>query len=508
MACDLVTASPAPASAFPIDWTRPAHQRLVLLALGALLFFLGLGNRDLTSSHEARAAQNAQTILDDGHWLLPRLFDGHLELQKPPLYYWLVALLGWAGGGVGPWAVRLPAALSALGCVLFVHLLGCRRGRPRAGFLAALALATCMHFTWLARVGRIDMPLTFAVTVALGSFHLGQASGSKRWYWLGYTAVGAGTLLKGPIALVLPALVAGAAAAWRGRAAFAGRRSTLLWGVPWMLLLAAPWYVWTNLETDGRLWEVFIWYHNLQRGLGGAATLKAYPWWFYGPTALAGLFPWSLALPAIAWAWRRRPELRQDAEARLGLCWCATILVFLSCMSFKRADYLLPAYPGFALLLGCALERMGQAVPRRVGHALTAAFVLGITGATTGWAWAASRPEADWPYQRIATEIRAQTARPVIFFRAENHVLAFHLGRPVDTILEWENLAWWADRAFPVYVVMPEKEAAALPAILPAARFEEVLRTGNPIAGRREHAVVVLRSAGRAAPERIEGQSR
>ena len=52
-----------------------------------LLFFPGMGARDLTSSHEARAAQNAQMVLDGGHWLVPRLYDGHLELQKPPMYY-------------------------------------------------------------------------------------------------------------------------------------------------------------------------------------------------------------------------------------------------------------------------------------------------------------------------------------------------------------------------------------------------------------------------------------
>ena len=70
-----------------------APHCLLLLAYAGLLCFYGLGDRDLTSSHEARAGQNAQTILRDGDWLLPRLFDRHLELQKPPLYYWLVALI-------------------------------------------------------------------------------------------------------------------------------------------------------------------------------------------------------------------------------------------------------------------------------------------------------------------------------------------------------------------------------------------------------------------------------
>ncbi|MGH7226583.1 MAG: glycosyltransferase family 39 protein, partial [Gemmataceae bacterium] len=114
------------------------------------------------SSHEARAAMDAQTILDDGDWGLPRLYDGRLELQKPPLYYWLVAALArLRGGGVDAWAVRLPSAASALLCVLAVAVgLSIGRRRAAAGVLAAAVLATAVHFTWLARIGRIDMPLT------------------------------------------------------------------------------------------------------------------------------------------------------------------------------------------------------------------------------------------------------------------------------------------------------------------------------------------------------------
>jgi 4-amino-4-deoxy-L-arabinose transferase-like glycosyltransferase len=474
-----------------LDLTRPAHQRLILLLCGGVLFFYGLGDRDLTSSHEARAAQNAQVMLSTGEWLLPRLFDGHPELQKPPLYYWLVALLGLVSGGqVGPWAVRLPAALSALGCVLFVHLVGCRRGRPVAGFLAALVLATCTYFTCMGRVGRIDMPLTFAVTVALGSVHLGRAeSGGRHWYLLGYTALGLGVLLKGPIALVLPAVVGLTDVR---RALGDWRRSTLWWGLPWVLLIAAPWFVWANAETGGRLWEVFFWYHNVERGLGGSETLKAHPWWFYGGCGAIDLLPWSLAIVPLAWAWLRRAELRRDGDAGFGLCWFGAVLAFLSCMSFKRADYLLPAYPGFALLVGCAAERLADRRTLVTGFAVTAAAcALGWLGYNT---WVVPGQEADWPYRRIADLIRARTDRPVIFFRAESHVLAFHLGQPVDTILEWENLQWWAQRDFTVYVVMPEDAAREWPEHLPGASFEEVLRTRDWLPGRRDHAMVVLRT--------------
>src|SRR5438105_4764927 len=88
---------------------------LSLCLCGCFLFLYQLGDRDLWSSHEARAGQNAQRILDTGEWLLPRLFDDQVELQKPPLYYWLVAAAGWLRGGtVDAVAVRLPAAMAAL----------------------------------------------------------------------------------------------------------------------------------------------------------------------------------------------------------------------------------------------------------------------------------------------------------------------------------------------------------------------------------------------------------
>jgi len=37
-----------------------------------------------------------------------------------------------------------------------------------------LILATAIHFTWLARVGRIDMPLTLTVTVAVGAMYVAR----------------------------------------------------------------------------------------------------------------------------------------------------------------------------------------------------------------------------------------------------------------------------------------------------------------------------------------------
>lgn len=494
--------------------TRFLPPMLLLLLCGSLFFF-GLGDRDLHSAHEARAAQNAQMVLSDGAWGLPRLFDQHLELQKPPLYYWFVALCAELfGGTVDVWAVRLPAACSALACVLFLYFLGWKRGNALAGFLAALILATCLHFTWLARVGRIDMPLTCAVTIAVGCFYHGQAAavenrGGRIWFTLGYLAVAIGVLFKGPVAIVLAIGITSAhvlteklARATQTSGAGAWLKS-LIWGLPLTLLVAGPWFVWANAETGGRLWDVFFWHHNFERGLGGAESLASHSIWFYFPRAFVDLLPWSAALLPAVWLARRIGWANLEREARLGAVWFAMVFVFLSLMSFKRADYLLPAFPGAALFLGSLAARVigaeeALSIPIRLRRTLSHGIVVVATLTVVGWlayiVLVVPAQERDWPYQKLGQEIRRHTDMPVIFFRAESHVLAFHVGRPLDTILEWENLDIWASKGFPVYFVMPNDCATSWQEHLRQGRLEEVFRTDDYAWGKSQRPLVVMRS--------------
>jgi 4-amino-4-deoxy-L-arabinose transferase-like glycosyltransferase len=491
--CYLSENSVAPARfRISIGNRQSAIGNVVLLGLCAFLFFHRLADRDLWSSHEARAAQDAQTILDDGAWGLPRLFDRQIELQKPPLYYWLVAgLARLRGGAVDEWAVRLPAALAALGVVLLVYGFGWARGRPVTGFVAAVVLATAHHFTWLARVGRIDMPLTFVLTLALTAYYQAQVGRRLGWLVVTYIAIAAGVLLKGPIGLLLPAAVIGVhlLAAKRLPPPWHLRRWTRLahelgvwWGLPLVVALAVPWYLWAGAQTHGRLFQVFFWHHNIERGLGGPDGWASHPWWFYGPRLGFDFLPWSVLLPIAAWSFCRN-GWRADAEARFGLIWLGTMVALLSCAGFKRSDYLLPAYPGAALFLGCVTERWYREARRP--SRLTAALGLTIAGCVVGWAvylyHVLPRDEPRLEYRYLAAAIReyAPVPQPVIFFRVESHALAFHLGRPIDTIKEWENIDTWAGRPGTYYIVMTPECARDWPRYVRSGRLEAVLTNGR-----------------------------
>ena len=79
----------------------------------------------------------------------------------------------------------------------------------------------------------------------------------------------------------------------------------------------------------------------------------------------------------------------------------------------------------------------------------------------------------------MAPQCTAAPDRMVIFFRTEDHALAFHVGRPLDTILEWENLDIWASQSMPIYFVMPPDCAAAWPEHLHQGQLQEIERWSN-----------------------------
>jgi 4-amino-4-deoxy-L-arabinose transferase-like glycosyltransferase len=503
---------------------RPRFGALVPLLL-VVLFFFQLGARDLVSSHEARAAQDAQRMLDTGEWGLPTLFDGQRDLQKPPGYYWLVAAVGWLNGGqVTPWVARFPAALSALLTVLVVYAFLRRAGYTTGAVAAAAALATANHFVAIGRTARIDVPLTCAVTVALVSFYRGCCDCSHHaprdgrslrerqtdttrsttrvcpktsplrgdplaeradhtqdrslrerttpYFLLSALAAGFAVLLKGPIALALIGPVALAFLLTERFTAPAPERLRLpirsaVLGIGVVALVAGPWFVWANEVTGGEFGRVFFWHHNVARFTGESDALATHPWWYYGPRLAMALLPWTLPLNVLAlWALRSR-AWREDRLFRFGLVWLVVMVAVLSAAQFKRADYLLPAFPGAMIALGCAAQRWLAARARQRSVA-RAKWLFGalVAGGLAVWPvmWFVFEPaEAAKQEKRpFAAAIRARAPKPqtVLLFRTESHLLAYHLGPPLHTLVEWGELKDILATPGPHVVVMPPEYVA------------------------------------------------
>jgi 4-amino-4-deoxy-L-arabinose transferase-like glycosyltransferase len=314
-------------------------------------------------------------------------------------------------------------------------------------------------------------------------------------------------LLKGPIGFVLPAAALAAhllaegewPAAWEWRDWLAlARRLGLWWGVPLVVAVALPWFVAADVDTDGELFRVFVWRHNVERGLGGG-PLRTNPWWFYGPQFVGDFLPWSpLVIGTAAWAWRRG-WLRDDPLARFGLAWFAGVFFVLSCASFKRGDYLLPAYPGAALFLGCVATRAAERLRRgwvfdRLVPAVCAGAMVLFWAVRVGWTLPAQEPFRD--YRPLAAVVRRVAPAPeeVVFFRTEAHALAFRVGRPLAVLVEWSDLEARLGRPGPHHVVTPPETAAECRGRLPGLGWEEVAGTVALAGGAHERPLLLLRA--------------
>ncbi|MDQ1300498.1 MAG: hypothetical protein QG637_416, partial [Chloroflexota bacterium] len=321
-----------------------------LLAFGALLFFVNLGGYDLWPADEPRFGEVAREMMQSGDYLAPHV-NGEPYKEKPPLLFWLIATASAPFGDVTEFSARVPSALAALVTVLCTFLLASRLYGPRVAFWSAVVLMTGLRFWWQARTAQIDMVLTACMSAALLSFWMWHTCKNRRWLVAFYAAIALGVYAKGPAAIIFPLLMI-FAFFWRKPA----ERRQIHWvlGTLAVVALIAIWLIPARMAVATGSGE------SLQSSIGSVVyrqmigrffmgVSKAQPPWYYATTIPVDLMPWTLLLPyTLPWVWRRRKE---EGAMRLLLSWIVPALIFFSICSGKRAIYILPMFPVFAILI-------------------------------------------------------------------------------------------------------------------------------------------------------------
>ena len=139
--------------------TLPSLQIVVLAIISFAIFFLNSGGWDLWNPDEPRYAQVAKEMMESGNWILPH-HNNKVYPDKPPVFFWLIALSSMVKGEVTSFSARLPSALAAVLGVFLTYLLGSKLYNARAGFISALVLTTTVEYFWQGRRANIDMTLT------------------------------------------------------------------------------------------------------------------------------------------------------------------------------------------------------------------------------------------------------------------------------------------------------------------------------------------------------------
>ena len=331
----------------------------VLLLLCGVVLFGHLGASGLFEPDEGRNAEKAREILLLKDWVTPYQ-NFTVVLDKPIAYYWLVAA-SYKMFGVSEWAARLPSALAAAACVLLVFLFGRRFFGFWEALWSALVLLTSLEFYLFARLVIFDMALTLCISLSLVCFFWALHEDNTRLIRLllfcMYSALGAGTLIKGPIGFLLPSMVI-LPYLIVTRQFSALRRLALPLGIVFFLLIVLPWYYEVGIRNPG-YWRYFLWEENFLRYLTPHFN-RGGKWYYFFMVVAIGFLPWTVCIPAaIRKSWRER----KDEKILWLILWTIVPFTFFSFSSAKLPHYILPIFPPLALLTGIALVRQIDTAP-------------------------------------------------------------------------------------------------------------------------------------------------
>ncbi|HEY2917968.1 MAG TPA: glycosyltransferase family 39 protein, partial [Candidatus Binatia bacterium] len=330
-----------------------------VLSLSFFAVFYLLGEGSLHDWDEAIYAQVAKEIAVSDNWLT-LTWAGHPFWHKPPLYFWLTAVV-YKMVGINEFAARSCSAAFGFGVVALTFWLGLRLFSWAAGVTAALLLlsidqSTYCHwhnFLCQARVGMLETMLTFWLILSL--ILVWEANERPRLIaFIGITA-GLAVMTKawiGFFALAIPlfyAMITGQ---------FHARRKC--WSLAILLAgaIILPWHLWQIwINGSSFLHDYFV--VNLFGRVAGVLEENQHGPLFYlgilgdGFSIFGSGYLWPTA---CLWAaWTARTGYRQKV---LLLTWITIPLLLFSLAQTKLPWYVILIYPGIALLISGALSEL------------------------------------------------------------------------------------------------------------------------------------------------------
>lgn len=145
---------------------------LFIILFSAVYIICNIESGSLSTWDEAIYANVSREILKTGDWIVLHQ-NGRAWFDKPPLYMWCTAL-SYKMLGINEFSTRLTSSLFGLATILLVYVFVRKICSKNAAILASLFLTALPHYLHFAKIGMLDVMLTFFVTLMLYLFWLGQ----------------------------------------------------------------------------------------------------------------------------------------------------------------------------------------------------------------------------------------------------------------------------------------------------------------------------------------------
>lgn len=362
----------------------PAGGQIVIIALYALIAGLsGLMTVPPLDRDESRFIQATTQMLETGDFVRINFQDDERN-KKPVGIHWLQAASVNAFADVEDrplWAYRLPSLMAAILAAIFTYLAGCALFGTNAAFISALLIGAAPVVMGEASIAKTDASLLAAITGMQAALAWALTGPKAQWRpaLLVWVALGAGLLLKGPVAvMVLLGTLGGLLAVmgvkqnWRPLLA----RVKPLYGLLILLLMVAPWVIAIGILTEGRFYAEALGVDMLGKVTNAQEAHGAPPGTHF---VLFWLMFWPASLFVLAAARHVLPRWR-EAGILFCLAWLVPSWAVFEIASTKLPHYPMVLYPAIALLIGYALTTVQETEYR--GFRLAGAGIYAAVGIT------------------------------------------------------------------------------------------------------------------------------
>jgi len=338
----------------------------IVFIFGFFLLLVGLGSTGLVDETPPLFASAGRAMSQSGNWLTPKV-NGILRLDKPPFYYWLMALfysipLNEKWDELGSLSARLPSALSALFLMMMIgDTIFCSNKNSKdniqLSLIASLSfLLSPLIIIW-SRTAVSDSLLCATLGASLLSFWRKIHSEDESTCIIPWVFLGIAILTKGPVAFVIIFTTLSIYFLTHKNWNKLLLKINAAKGILITFLISSPWYFIQLFQKGNVFWDSFFGYHNLQR-YTSVVNNHSEPWWFYIFIMFLASLPFSIfliygiieTLKELIYKFQIRSESANNIYI-FSLCWLISVFLFFSFSATKLPSYWIPAIPAASILI-------------------------------------------------------------------------------------------------------------------------------------------------------------
>ncbi len=341
-----------------------------LLAITLVTLLCNLNSWGVLEASEARYAEISREMFRSGDWLHPTLLNIN-HYHKPPVTFWLTSL-GFRLFGVNAFGARFFLQVSLVIQASLVYFIAQQQFQPQSKSSIESPLESQVESqrkSLLAAIIYLSFPLSiigtrnlttdsFLTTFVLALIYCISSYYRQRRVWGIYGSalfIAVGFLTKGPAIFVVPFFF------WCylmldqriNRRVPVGH---FLIAFALCISLSLSWYVYVAQQVPG-LADYFIGRQVIARVADDQAFNRAKPSWYYPLILVTTTLPWTV-LYLISLFSREYKTFKAIDVRQILIYWIGLPFIIFALSSSKLMMYLLPIYPGIAIMSACLLASL------------------------------------------------------------------------------------------------------------------------------------------------------